>query len=450
MNKRVLVITYYWPPTGGSGVQRWVKFSKYLPQFGWTPVIYTPSNPEQIAIDHKMASEIPPQAEIIKRHISEPYTLYHKFTGHKKGEKITTINPINNSKDKTLTQKISLWIRANIFIPDPRIAWKHPSVNFLMKYLKEHPVDVIVTTGPPQSMHLIGRELHRRTGIKWIADFRDPWTKMFYFKHLPLNRFASRAHYRLEQSVLREADYIVAVSPRVQKDFMAMLPSGSSVDKVKLITNGFDPSDFANATQRSSSEAETHNQSADNQSPKISIVHTGILAQEGNPNELWKALGQESNIPFDIKLYGNTDQAVIKSMIEAGLEGKFTDEGYKSHSEINHYQQKADILILPLRKEEELKSVLPGKLFEYIAANVPILGIGPVDSVCAEVLKDTGCGQMFEWDDAEGMINFIKMVNKQLHEVQGGSNSILPRNNKKIESYSRVNLTKEYIKLFEN
>jgi len=450
MNKRVLVITYYWSPTGGSGVQRWVKFSKYLPEFGWTPVIYTPSNPEQIAIDHNMAKEIPPQAEIIKRHISEPYTLYHKFIGHKKGEKIAAINPINNSKDKSLAEKISLWVRANIFIPDPRITWKHSSVNFLIKYLKEHPVDVIVTTGPPQSMHLIGRELHRRTGIKWIADFRDPWTKMFYFKHLPLNRFASRAHYRLEQSVLREADYIVAVSPRVQKDFMAMLPSGSNPDKVKLITNGFDPSDFANATQSSFCEKKPQNQTADNQARKISIVHTGILAQEGNPTELWKALGLKNDIPFLIKLYGNTDQAVIKSMIEAGLDGKFSDEGYKSHSEINHYQQTADILILPLRKEEEYKSVLPGKLFEYIAADVPILGIGPIDSVCAEVLQDTGCGQMFEWTDAEGMLDFIKMVNKQLHEVQGESNSTLPRNNKKIESYSRVNLTKQYIKLFEN
>lgn len=199
MEKRVLIISYYWPPTGGSGVQRWVKFAKYLPSEGWQPVIYTPLNPEAITVDESLISEIPPEVEVIKRKIFEPYNIYRALTG-KKGRTAQSgeVNPINSQK-KSFTQKVSMWIRGNMFIPDPRCFWIGPSVRFLKKYLKEHPVDVIVSTGPPHSMHLIARKVARSTGIPWVADFRDPWTKMFYFKHLALSPWAERKHARLEK-----------------------------------------------------------------------------------------------------------------------------------------------------------------------------------------------------------------------------------------------------------
>ena len=267
--KRLLIITYYWPPTGGSGVQRWVKFSKYLPQFGWQPVIYTPENPEQLAIDESLLSDIPDCAEVIKTHISEPYEIYRRLTGAK--GKAQEVNPLNAQK-KSLGKKISLWLRGNIFIPDPRIWWVRPSVRFLTKYLREHPVDAVVTTGPPQSMHLIGRGLKRRLGVKWIADFRDPWTEMFYYKHLSLSRFSDRRHRRLEQSVLDEADLVIAVSPPVARDF-----SAKTATPVKLITNGFDEDDFAAPV-----EPRTDG--------KFTLVHTGLFASDGNPLNLWDVL----------------------------------------------------------------------------------------------------------------------------------------------------------------
>ena len=206
--KRVLVITYYWPPSGGSGVQRWVKFAKYLPSEGWQPVIYTPENPELIAVDKTLGSEIPPEAEIVRTKIVEPYNAYRMLMGKDSSIDIKTftqdaasggetgasggeVNPINAQK-KSFKQKISLFIRGNFFIPDPRVMWVGPSVRFLKKYLREHPVDAIVTTGPPQSMHLIGLKLSEPTGIPWVADFRDPWTKMFYFKHLGLCSWAEK------------------------------------------------------------------------------------------------------------------------------------------------------------------------------------------------------------------------------------------------------------------
>ena len=190
--RRLLIITYYWPPTGGSGVQRWVKFSKYLPEQGWQPVIYTPENPEQLARDESLLSDIPACAEVIKTHITEPYEVYRRLTGSKQAAEV---NPVNARK-KSWKQRLSLWIRGNCFIPDPRVGWVRPSVRYLKKYLREHPVDAVVTTGPPQSVHLIGLGLKKALGLHWVADFRDPWTEMFYYKHLGLTAASDRRHHR--------------------------------------------------------------------------------------------------------------------------------------------------------------------------------------------------------------------------------------------------------------
>ena len=219
--KRALVITYYWPPTGGSGVQRWLKFAELLPRFGWEPVIYTPENPEQLVVDESLLDEIPAGTEIIKTHITEPYGIYRKFTGGKGIAK--EVNIVSASADKSPVQRLSMFVRGNFFVPDPRCLWIRPSVRFLKRYIKEHPIDVIISTGPPNSMHLIGRNLKRETGLPWIADFRDPWTEIFYFKHIPMCGYVRKKHLRLEKSVLDEADTVVAVSPIVQQDFMKAL-----------------------------------------------------------------------------------------------------------------------------------------------------------------------------------------------------------------------------------
>ena len=217
--KRVLVITYYWPPAGGSGVQRWVKFSKYLPGNGWQPVIYTPENPEMQSVDHTLEADIPQEAEIIKRPITEIYSIYRRLTG--KSASQAQVNMVN-AQGKSWKQRLMMAIRGRFFVPDPRVSWVKPSVKFLKKYLQEHPVDAIVSTGPPHSMHLIAQKVSKATGIPWVADFRDPWTKIFYFKHLGLSERTVRKHQRLEQAVLDDASVVVAVSPLVQEEFRAM------------------------------------------------------------------------------------------------------------------------------------------------------------------------------------------------------------------------------------
>jgi glycosyltransferase involved in cell wall biosynthesis len=415
--KRLLIITYYWPPTGGSGVQRWVKFSKYLPQFGWQPVIYTPENPEQLAIDESLLSDIPDCAEIIKTHISEPYEIYRRLTGSK--GKAQEVNPLNAQK-KSLGKKISLWLRGNLFIPDPRIWWVRPSVSFLEKYLREHPVDAVVTTGPPQSMHLIGRGLKRRLGVKWIADFRDPWTEMFYYKHLSLSRFSDRRHRRLEQSVLDEADLVIAVSPPVARDFAAKTKT-----PVELITNGFDEDDFAAPIGPRSDG-------------KFTLVHTGLFASDGNPLNLWDALAAKCREDsafrsrLQIRLAGKTDPEIISAIRERGLGDNLVNLGYLPHEQTVAEQRSADILLLPLRQEPEYAKVLPGKIFEYIAARRPVLGIGQSDGAAAAVLRDAGAGEMFGWEEKDALMGFILAS----HPEPSGA-----------EKYSRRHLTEKLVKL---
>ncbi|MDD7551941.1 MAG: glycosyltransferase [Candidatus Cryptobacteroides sp.] len=417
--KRLLIISYYWPPTGGSGVQRWVKFSKYLPEHGWQPVIYTPENPERLAYDESLLADIPECTEVIRRRIVEPYGLYRKLFGRSGGE----VNPLNSS-GKSLKSKLSRVLRGNLFIPDPRVSWVRGSVRFLKKYLREHPVDAVVTTGPPQSMHLIGRGLKRSLGLPWIADFRDPWTRMFYYKHLCLSKFADRKHHRLEQGVLDEADLVLAVSPPVRDDFQAQTGT-----PVHLITNGYDEDDFPVREPGSRRDG------------KFRIVHTGLFAADGNPLKLWDALARRCREDEDfaqrleIRLAGKTDAPVLEAIRERGLGAQLVDLGYLPHSRVVQEQQEADLLILPLRHEPEYAKVLPGKIFEYIASGRPVLGIGQEDGAAAAILRDSGAGRMYDWDREDKFLEFMDMD----HEAAEGA-----------ARYSRKALTRQLVEELES
>ena len=433
--KRVLVITYYWPPTGGSGVQRWVKFAKYLPEEGWQPVIYTPENPEQLAIDKSLANEIPAETEVLKTRIIEPYRFYKEFlkkSGHSK--EAVEVNPVN-AQNKSIFQKVAMWIRGNFFRPDPRCMWINPSVKYLKDYLKEHPVDLIVSTGPPQSMHIIGMKLAEATGLPWVADFRDPWTKIFYFKHLSMTKTTEKWHKKMERKVLDKASTIVAVSPLVQQEFQAMTQT-----PVELITNGYDECDF---TSSKFEEAEG------GKDRDFIITHTGLFAADGNPTVLWEVLSEKCRKDSEfadklkIRLVGKTDEQIINSLIEQGLETKTVDLGYQQHAVAVDEQRKASLLILPLRKEPEYKAVLPGKLYEYLASWRPVLGIGQPDGAMSMILNSTKTGVVFDWNDKASLKRFIDLCWER--HLKGE----LTVEDADISRFSRINLTRRMAELFE-
>ena len=433
--KRVLIISYYWPPTGGSGVQRWVKFAKYLPAEGWQPVIYTPENPEQLAVDASLEAEVPAEAEVIRRRIVEPYEMYKKLlrkSGHSK--EAVEVNPVN-AQNKSFMQKFAMWIRGNFFRPDPRCLWIRPSVRFLKKYLKEHPVDLIVSTGPPQSMHLIGRKLAKETGLPWIADFRDPWTKIFYFKHLSMTCATEKWHHKMEKKVLDDATAVVAVSPLVQQDFQAMTQT-----PVELITNGFDECDF---------DAAKDTEANGGPAREFVITHTGLFAADGNPTVLWDVLAEKCSKEVDfkkslkIKLIGKTDEQILKAIEDAGLGANLENMGYQPHAVAVEQQRKASLLILPLRKEPEYKAVLPGKLFEYLASWRPVLGIGQTDGAMSMILNDTKTGLVLDWEDRTSIEKYIDMC---WEKHQAGCLTV---ENADISQFTRRNLTRRMAQLFD-
>lgn len=435
--KRLLIISYYWPPTGGSGVQRWVKFAKYLPAQGWQPVVYTPLNPERLAEDDSLSADIPACAEVIRTPIREPYALYRRIFGGRGGDggEKREVNPVSRSRGGW-KKKLSLFLRGNFFVPDPRAGWVRPSVAFLLKYLEEHPVDAIVTTGPPHSMHLIGRDLCRalrRAGKPcppWLADFRDPWTKMFYFKHLALLPWNRRRHEKLEQSVLDEATRVVSVSPPVRNDFQA-----ATHTPVALITNGFDPDDFPALPEEERVDE------------WFTLVHTGLFAADGNPLNLWQVLGEMCREDarlrdcLRIRLAGKVDGEIVEAIRQAGLGDSLENLGYLPHTAVTALQQGASVLMLPLRREPEYAAVLPGKIFEYVAARRPVLGIGQREGAAAQLLRDAGAGDMFDWDQTAPVRAFIET---EWRRWLAGERTPHPT---AADKYSRVELTCQLVAL---
>ncbi|MBR4882449.1 MAG: glycosyltransferase [Bacteroidales bacterium] len=421
-------------------------------------MIYTPENPEANTVDAALLKDIAPDTEVIKTKIWEPYSFYKVLFGGKKntsdGGKHIKANIIG-SENKSFTHKLSLFVRGNFFIPDPRCWWIRPSIKFLVKYLKEHPVDVIVSTGPPHSMHLIAKGVSKATGIRWIADFRDPWTEIFYFKHLNLSKWAFRKHRKLEQSVLDSADTVVVVSKKMQADFAARTST-----PVEVITNGFDHEDFLNPAADVQMQIKP-----DVAESCFSLVHTGIFVDIGNPEHLWEVLGEKAAAEpqfkknLQIRLMGQVDDSILQGIEKAGLEGNLHNMGYRPHNEVVQWQQQAQVLLLPLRKEPEAAAILTGKFFEYLASGREILAFGPTYGDLAKALQETGSGTIVEFEDKEAVRREIdRLYEKFLKEKNAPEGSCAEQagNHREgkilspaVMKYSRKYLAGEMVKLFE-
>jgi glycosyltransferase involved in cell wall biosynthesis len=370
--KRVLIITYYWPPNGGAGVYRWLKLSKLLPEHGWQPVIYTPENPEMVADDPGLLRDVREDLEVIKRPITEPFNLYKRFTGRSTKEKVQ-VGFLNEKKQGGWKEDFALWVRSNFFIPDARVWWVRPSVKFLKEYLRAKPVDAIITTGPPHSMHLIGLELKRALGVKWIADFRDPWTDIDFYAQLKLTGRADAKHKRLEGEVLREADNVLTVSWHWAEDLQKL-----GAPAVDVITNGYDPDDLPSPPEPVD-EA-------------YSLVHIGSLSPTRNAPELWRALKKICDeypafaAKFKLRFVGPVDHTIAESLTEAGLGAHLERTGRVTHEEAMRQMQRARVLLLLVNDTSNFLGILPGKLFEYVSTGRPVLGVGPVAGDVSRVL----------------------------------------------------------------
>ncbi len=433
--KKCLIITYYWPPAGGSGVQRWLKFVKYLREYGYEPVVYTPLDPEFMAMDRDLLKEIPEGISVIKRKIIEPYSLYKLLTG-KKGQQIKPGFIADSSDGKMIPTKesVSLFIRSNFFIPDPKCFWIRPSVKFLKKYLKNNQVDAIISTGPPHSMHLIAQKIAKgktpSDNIPWLADFRDPWTRMYNFKYMNNTKFVDAIHKRMEKSVVQQADAVVVVTNVMKEEFLELNPK-----RIEVITNGFDHEDFK----------ETPEFLEEN----FTITYTGLFVKDRNPGEFWKMLGQkvtaDSSFAKDlrIRIIGQTDNTVWESITANGLDNNLVKMDYMPHSQVIKWQQRAWVLLLAGGQEPEAKGILTGKFFEYLASRRPIIGFGPLGGDMDIALRNSEAGEMFDYKDFSGP---QKWIDNQYNLFKEGT---ISKTSGKIEDYSRKGLCKKMAQVLD-
>jgi glycosyltransferase involved in cell wall biosynthesis len=422
--KKLLIITYYWPPAGGPGVQRWLKFVKYLPDFGIQPIVYIPENPTYPIIDKGLEKEVSEKAIILKRNIFEPYQLASFFSKNKTKKISSGIIP--NQKKQSFLEKALLWVRGNIFIPDARFLWVNPSVDYLKKYIQENNIDTIVTSGPPHSLHLIGLQLKQDLNIKWLADFRDPWTTIGYHKALKLSTYAKKKHKQLEHQVLNSADTIIVTSKTTKSEFEAITSK-----PIEVITNGYDVEKI-------------DKQPLD---VKFTLAHIGSFLSERNPRILWQALqelvneNQDFKKDFQLKLIGAISQEVLDTISEFKLQDYVQNLGYLSHQEAIEHQRKSQVLLLIEINSEATKSIIPGKLFEYLVSERPIIGIGPEDADFAEIITSTNTGVFFTYDKKE-RLKALLLAYFNNYKTQN-----LKVNAFGLQQYSRKSLTEKLAKL---
>ncbi len=419
-NNKIVIITYYWPPAGGPGVQRWLKFVKYLPDFGFQPIVYIPENPSYPIIDENLLSEVSNETIILRNKIVEPYQ-WASFLSKNKTKKISS-GIIPNKKKQTFLDQLLLSIRGNIFIPDARVLWVKPSVKYLEKYISENGITTIITSGPPHSLHLIGLELKQKLNVKWVADFRDPWTTIGYHKAFKLLEFAANKHKQLENKVLNNADLILVTSPSTRAEFKKITSK-----PIEVITNGYDVEKIGN-------------QIVDK---KFSLAHIGSFLSERNPRILWESISElirENPLfasHFQLKLIGAISQEVLDSIALFQLQNYVNNLGYVSHDEAIVHQKKSQVLLLIEINSEDTKSIIPGKLFEYLVSERPIIGVGPKGCDFAEIIIDTNTGVFVDYSEKEKLKNYIANYFSLFLEGNLKSNGV------GLQKYSRKNLTEK-------
>lgn len=426
--KKVLIITYYWPPSGGSGVQRCLKFAGYLRHYGWEPVVLTVKNPDYPVYDESLLEEIPTFMEILKVPAWEPYRMYQFLLGGKKDQ--THIGFISGTTRTSLLQQLFIWIRGNFFIPDARKYWIKPSVKFLSKYVSENQIDCILSSGPPHSAHLIAKNASRKFNIPWVADFRDPWTGVYYFNQMKLSKRSIKKHQRLEREVLNTANSIVVVGETMKNDFEKITDH-----RIDVIHNGYDHKDYENL-----------NPVLDE---KFSIAYTGMFFRDQNPPELWESLSELiEELPgfkndLQLKFTGKIDAVVLSGIRDAGLSNYLLHTDYVSHERIPLMQSSMQILLLCINRIENANYILTGKVFEYLAAKRPVLAISPPDSDIARIIHSTGSGTVIPFYQK---VALKEALSNYYHQFKSGS---LVMNSSGFEEYSRQNLTKKLAKLLD-
>ena len=392
---RVLLVSYYYPPSGGSGVQRALKMSRYLPDFGWDVTVLTvdPAHAAYPDVDPSMLADVPAGVAVERTRAWDPYAAYARLLGKPKADAVG-VGFANAGGAASGKERLARWLRANVFLPDARVGWVPYALRRARALHAAHPFDVVLTTAPPMSLHLIGLRFASATGVPWVADFRDPWTDVYFLRDLPRTSLAVGLDRALEAAVLRRATRAVAVSAS-----LARLLGGKVGRAVDVIPNGFDEADFPDSVPAPRPEAFT-------------LAYVGNFLGQQDPAALWRALARlraSGDLPaLRLRLVGNVDPAVAAS-IDAHRLGPVTERvPYVPHADAVAEMRAASVLLLAINRVEGAEAIVTGKLFEYVASGRPVLGVGPARGDAAAFLRETGAGELFDWDDEAGIEAFVR------------------------------------------
>ena len=378
--KKVLIITYYWPPSGGPGVQRVLKFCKYLPKYGWQPVILTVKDGEYPARDETLLSE----SIDMETHLSDAFSFYSIFNWITGNNSVPT-HQLSKSKDDTLFTKFARWIRYNLVIPDGRIGWYSGAVKKGKELLDNQNFDLIFSSGPPHSVHLIGRKLAKVSHVKWVADFRDPWTDRFYYLENPRNSLTTWIDGLLEKKVLNDCNGLITVSTGFESLLNDRLPIKS---KSTVIYNGFDQDDFS----RKPKERKSRDQ--------IVISHTGSLSMSQNPLGLFESVKDHnhssSGSKITIQLVGSVHPNILDTIQRLNIQQYVSILSYQPHQKAIQILVDSDFIFLVVPNQDKNKGIIPGKIFEYFKCQSEIILIGNERSEAALLSKELGYQNIFE------------------------------------------------------
>lgn len=393
--KRVLVITYHWPPSGGVTVLRCLKLVKYLREFGWEPVVFTARDAKYQFEDPSNFKDVPDGLEVLRVTAPEPTNLFKRLTGRKRETPLLSITA-TSSDQRSRWDALGVWVRGNFFIPDARALWIRPSVRHLSRYLKDHPVDAIFTDGPPHTNTVIGLRLAQRFNLPWLADFQDPWTQVDYYADMRIGKRADRIHRALEQAVFRTASKISIASPTWARNLESI-----GARDVEVLPYGYDEADFveyAPATDPS----------------HFILFHGGLLGTDRNPIGLWEALGlmlQESaelRSRLRIRLAGSVDVEVRRQLSASGLDPYTEYLGNLPRTAVIEELGRAAVLLLPVNRAANGAGRIPGKLFELLRAGKPILSFSDVHGDVATLLEEYKAGITVGYEDTSKILDLLR------------------------------------------
>ncbi|WP_223816057.1 glycosyltransferase family 4 protein [Adhaeribacter rhizoryzae] len=429
---QVLFITYYWPPSGGAGVQRCLKFVKHLPAYNIIPTVVTVSEKEASypVLDQSLAADIPEGIRVIRTSTNEPFEYYKKITGKKE----IPYGGFANEQKGSVVQKFFKFLRGNLFIPDARVGWNKFAIKACAELLTKEKFAAIITTSPPHSTQLIGLELQQKFKVKWIADLRDPWTDIYYYKDLQHTAIARKIDENYERSVIQKANALLVTSTDTKRLFLAKAPEIEST-KISVIPNGYDEEDFTEP-------------SAPPQDAFV-ITYTGTITDIYNIEAFLKALAKlttvHPDIPFQLRFVGKISSEVKEQIEDAGLQHLTHLISFVPHSESVKYLLSSTILLMGIPDVENNYCILPGKLFEYLAANKPIICIGPIHSDADHIIDECGAGRVFHYAAFDLIFDHLDQLS---HAWKINHNLDLPFVNYK--RYSRLNLTGDLAKIIRD